>query len=162
MTATTLPSHRSRDARTLWGGVMGLAVVMLGTMYDQAWHRRHPTAMGGTAEVLQAHWLILAGILTVVAALLAGTRTVARSRSVATAIRVALLGAAAMLAGFALDTAAHVRRLESPFGHTLISLGFMLVMVMLAAALLLLGLHSVAARRRPDRSSTNTSAPSSR
>lgn len=143
---------RPGSARPLWIAMGGIAVAAAGTAYDQTWHRRYPAAVSGVAEVLQAHWMILVGIVTVAVALFAGVRTVRHSRSAAVAVRVALLGAAAMLTGFAMDTVDHARGLESPFGHMLISLGFLIVIVTLPAALVFVGLRGTTERRRSCRS----------
>jgi hypothetical protein len=122
--------------RLLWIGLGGLALGILGAGWDRVWHSRHVgSELASATEVLEAHWLVILGVLVIFVSLSLAVRSVRRPRSAVASTWIAFVGSLSMVIGFAWDSTRHIQGTESPGGHVMIYAGLLLVIVGLPAAL---------------------------
>lgn len=99
--------------RSLWIALGGLALGILGVGWDKAWHSRHAgSPITGATEVLEAHWLMILGVVIIFVALAVAVRAIRQPRSAAISTWIAFVGSVLMVAGFAWDSARHVQGTE--------------------------------------------------
>ena len=112
-------------ARTwLFVATAGLALGILGFVWDIIWHRRHGGMdMTGVREVLEAHSLMLVGVAIIVVALARVVPIVPRPRTAVLGTRAAFAGSISMAVGFAWDSVRHVQGTESATAHSMIYAG---------------------------------------
>lgn len=121
----------------LWTALGGVLVGVLGVGWDMAWHSRQPGGgLAGAEEVLEAHWLMILGVLIIFVALALAVRSIRGPRPAVVATWIALVGSISMAVGFAWDSARHIQGTESPTAHALIYVGLAVVVVAVPVALL--------------------------
>jgi hypothetical protein len=122
--------------RPLLVATAGLALGILGFVWDTIWHSRHAGMdMTGVREVLEAHSLMLIGVAIIVVALTSAVRVVHGPRAAVLGARAAFVGSLSMAIGFAWDSVRHVQGTESATAHSMIYAGLIVVVVGLTVAL---------------------------
>jgi len=122
MAATAAETETAAFRRSL---VAGAAVVVLGGIWDTAWHSRNPGLEAG-ADMVQAHAVIYLGLAIVVVSAAWALHRFSLRRPTFLA---ALLGGVVAALGHALDVYAHSSSSESGLGHALILVGQAVVIV---------------------------------
>jgi hypothetical protein len=114
--------------RLLWIALGGLGI--LGAVWDTVWHSRHAgSELASASERLEAHWLVIFGVLVIFVALSLAVRSVRQPLSAVASTWIAFVGSLSMVIGFAWDSTCHIQGTESPGGHVLIYAGLLLVIV---------------------------------
>lgn len=123
----------ARSRQILW---TGLALQVLGIVWDVLWHRRNPGALETGWALLEAHGLIYLGILMVgVGALVAVARTGSRPGPLSW-YALAGYGALGQAVGRGWDAWAHAAGHEVALAHLLSRFGFLLVLAAVVLATL--------------------------
>ncbi|NUQ95015.1 MAG: hypothetical protein HOY79_00130 [Streptomyces sp.] len=117
---STAPDSREGVLRRSYvvpaGVVIGVALEVIGKLWDDSWHAHHGD-LGSVAALFQAHFLIFAGAALVLAAAVAWVR---RRPSRGLPVMVLLAGAVAQVVGLVWDSIRHVQGEEAPPAHVLI------------------------------------------
>ena len=122
--------------RSLWIALGGLLLGILGVGWDRLWHSRHAGGqLSGASELLEAHWLMILGVVITLVALVTAVRSVRRPRSAVVGTWIALVGSVLMVVGFGWDSGRHIQGTESPTAHAMIYAGLLSVVIGLPAAL---------------------------
>jgi hypothetical protein len=76
--------NRASTRRSLWIALGGLVLGILGVGWDRAWHsRRAGSELAGPVEVLEAHWLMILGVVIIFVALVVAVWSIRQPRSAA-------------------------------------------------------------------------------
>lgn len=122
---------RRTGRRTMWAG-FGLAV--LGVVVDARWHEANPDALEAGWALLEAHGVLYAGMLVILAGAVLAARDATGRWSPTGAYGFALAGALAQVVGRGWDAAAHSLGGEAAIAHAVSRTGLLVLLAALAVA----------------------------